>query len=137
MLAFTIPETPRYHISRGDLDRARRALERLRRVESGAQMLAMAETSASADEEPSQPGMSACGRFAGALFSSTHKTRVCRSISSRRSSPAPDLRPSSAGKARSGQVLAGDAPAPLGVPTRPAHRCAEHRSGAQPLACPV
>ena len=41
MLAFTIPETPRYHISRGDLDRARRALERLRRVESGAQMLSL------------------------------------------------------------------------------------------------
>merc|ERR1719502_959079 len=49
VFAFAIPETPRWYMNRGDVDRAQRSLRRLRRVESGQAMLA---NSASADEAP-------------------------------------------------------------------------------------
>jgi SP family facilitated glucose transporter-like MFS transporter 8 len=53
VFAFLIPETPRWYMNRGDVDRAQRSLRRLRRVESGQAMLA----SSGADEARRQPSL--------------------------------------------------------------------------------
>jgi SP family facilitated glucose transporter-like MFS transporter 8 len=53
VFAFLIPETPRWYINRGDVDRARNSLRRLRRVESGQTMLASGAAAEEAQQQPS------------------------------------------------------------------------------------
>jgi SP family facilitated glucose transporter-like MFS transporter 8 len=55
-LAFAIPESPMWHMNRGQMDRAERSLQRLNRVESGRDMIALVQRQAGVDEQP-QPSM--------------------------------------------------------------------------------